>query len=142
MKRKIGFTLASFFLFLLIAGVPVYAASSPSSAPSVQTQGNNGTGGQGGLDVSPVSRGKVIQGFNKMGNDMKAVGQSMSYPLFMFGIVLGLTMFVFGAVLSKKLMNAGLITCVASFVTLLVLGDVGKATAIFTSIANAIRSYF
>lgn len=143
MKNKVVVGLASLFIFLFMTGVPIYAAEGPSSPQtSTQSQGSNGTGGQGGLDVSPISSGKVVQGFNKMGNDMKALGQSASYPLFMFGIVLGLTMFVFGAVFSKRLMNAGIIACVASFVTLLLLGDIGKATAIFTSIANAIRSYF
>jgi ABC-type transporter Mla maintaining outer membrane lipid asymmetry permease subunit MlaE len=127
MKTKFLALLSILMVLTFVFAVPGFA------------EGNNTATNH--LDVSPVEPGTVSKGFEKMGEDLAGVGQSLAYPLFIIGMIIGVVLMVLG-VFSTKLLGAGAISFVASFVALVILGDLTKVTNIITYIAETFRNYF
>jgi len=124
MRTKVFALLSVLMIFALVFAVPGFAETNEKT-----------------IDVSPVEPGTISKGFEKMGGDLAGVGQSLAYPLFIIGLIIGVVLMVLG-VFSSKLLGAGAISFVASFISLIVLGDLNKATDIFTYVADTFRNYF
>lgn len=93
------------------------------------------------IDVSPIEPGQISNGLKEMGKDLTGVGQSAAYPLFVIGMIAGVVLMLCG-VFSSRLLGAGALSFVTSFIALVVLGDLNKATSIFTYVADTFRNYF
>ncbi|MBA4535480.1 hypothetical protein [Brevibacillus halotolerans] len=97
---------------------------------------------RGGLEIEAMNNKEIKNGLQKMEVDLSEKGESLSIPLTVAGIFIGVLMFLVGAIFSKKILLSGLIVIAGSFGCLVILGDIPTFIGFLNDMAKMVRSWF
>ncbi|AYB41729.1 hypothetical protein D5F52_26615 (plasmid) [Brevibacillus laterosporus] len=94
------------------------------------------------LKIEAMNNKEIKNGLQKMEVDLSEKGESLSIPLTVAGIFIGVLMFLVGAIFSKKVLLSGLIVIAGTFGCLVILGDIPTFIDFLNDMAKMVRSWF